>query len=155
MTYSLKKVPTFPGPRVQTPLVHEKPAVITVSGWRVAVAGGVVEAWSVSVGCTPVGVEVGTAGEPVGVLVDCRGEVGVRRKLLLWRLPVVVIPTDAVAPIIVVATRIRKPNIKLCLKDFFIFRFIFLDQAQPEALVTRNRLYASCTFSHLSILIGA
>jgi hypothetical protein len=67
VTYSLKNVPTFPGPRVQTPLVHEKPAVITMSGWGVAVGGGVVEAWSVSVGCAPVGVGVGVGAEPVGV----------------------------------------------------------------------------------------
>jgi len=76
------EVPTFPGPSSQTPLVHERPAVMTVSGWRVAVAGGVVEAWSVSVGCAPVGVEVGAGGEPVGVLVDCGSDVGegVRRE---------------------------------------------------------------------------
>jgi hypothetical protein len=47
---------------VQTPLVQEKPAVMTVSGCGVAEAGGVVEAWSVNVGCGPVGV----AGAPVG-----------------------------------------------------------------------------------------
>ena len=65
----MKKVPTFPGPSVQTPLVHEKPAVITMSGWGVAVAAGVVEAWSVSVACGPVGVDVGVsvACGPVGV----------------------------------------------------------------------------------------
>ena len=76
----MKKVPTFPGPSVQTPLVHEKPAVMTVSGWGVAEAAGVVEAWSVNVGCGPVG--VGVTCDPVGVDVGVRGElvgVGVRR----------------------------------------------------------------------------
>ena len=61
-------------------MVHENPAVITVSGWGVAVAGGVVEAWSVSVGCGPVG--VGVTWDPVGVDVGVVSElvgVGVRR----------------------------------------------------------------------------
>jgi hypothetical protein len=74
----LKNVPTFPGPSVQTPLVQEKPAVMTVSGCGVAEAGGVVEAWSVNVGCGPVGV----AGAPVGVDVGVSGGLvgeGVRR----------------------------------------------------------------------------
>ena len=49
---------------------------MTVSGCGVAEAAGVVEAWSVSVGCgpvgvacAPVGVDVGVEGGLVGVLV--------------------------------------------------------------------------------------
>ena len=83
VTYSLKKVPTFPGPSVQTPLVHEKPAVMTVSGCGVAEAGGVVEAWSVSVACGPVG--VGVTCDPIGVDVGVVNElvgVGVRDRWL-------------------------------------------------------------------------
>ena len=101
-----------------------------MSGWRVAVAAGVVEAWSVSVGGAPVGVEVGAGGEPVGVLVAWRVDVGccVLRELLLLESPVVFVPTDTVAAIMVVATRNRKPNIKTRLKGFFMFLLIFLDQ---------------------------
>jgi hypothetical protein len=90
---------------------------MTVSGWGLAVAGGVVEAWSVSVGCGPVGVEVGAAGEPVGVLVDWVVAVGlgVLRELLPLESPVVFVPADTVAAIRAAATRIRKPNFKPCL----------------------------------------
>ena len=66
----MKNVPTFPGPSVQTPLVHEKPAVITVSGWGVGVGVGcdpVGVAVGVGVGCDPVGVAVGVGNELVGV----------------------------------------------------------------------------------------
>ena len=96
------------------------PGEVVDVGWGVAVAWEVVEVgWGVGVGvgCDPVGVEVGAGGEPVGGVVDWGVDVGlgVLCEPLALESPVVFVPAEIVAAIMVVATRIRKPSIKLCL----------------------------------------
>jgi hypothetical protein len=105
-------------------LVHEKPAVTTMSGWGVGVGVGC-DAVGVAVGCDPVGVAVGVGGEPVGVGVGdpWRAESGAGPARVSKSKLTATTATSTCFQIVITA---------------FMIHLIFLDQLKKEPLFSRS-----------------